>query len=528
MTEVLSPNTKAILLLTAPLITGRGGESADLLAPREYKKLDKHLIGLGAKPADLLTPAADPLLGDCDRAIDKARLERLLGRGFLLSQAIERWHSRAIWVVSWADDTYPQRLKTRLRGDSPAILYGCGDKKILDDGGLAVVGSRYAADALIKYAQHMGRLAALAGRTLVSGGARGIDQAALSGALEAGGKATGVLADSLERAVMQRENRNMLLDEKLVLISPYDPSAGFDVGHAMQRNKLIYALADAALVVSADLKKGGTWAGAIEQLEGLHLVPVFVRKAYESSPGLEALEKKGALPWPEPVDAACMNATLATPVPERAPPPKQIQLPDTSTSDTADQVRDAAPLASQPAAIVPTAADQSALSEADELFVTVRSLVRRLVRRPMSAAEIALGLGVTAPQVQKWLSLLVKEGALKKSKPPVRFFAPPISLFEGERAAADQPALSETEELFMTVRSLVARLVRKPMKAAEVARGLGVNATQAQGWLSLLVKEGMLEKSKRPVVYIARQSTVFEGEVADNSIAKTKPAGSGK
>jgi hypothetical protein len=41
----------------------------------------------------------------------------------------------------------------------------------------------------------------------------------------------------------------------------------------MQRNKLIYALADAALVVTSDFQKGGTWAGAIEQLERLAFIP---------------------------------------------------------------------------------------------------------------------------------------------------------------------------------------------------------------------------------------------------------------
>ena len=49
------------------------------------------------------------------------------------------------------------------------------------------------------------------------------------------------------------------LDGQLVLASPYDPSAGFNVGNAMQRNKFIYALADAALVVNSDLNRGGTW-----------------------------------------------------------------------------------------------------------------------------------------------------------------------------------------------------------------------------------------------------------------------------
>ena len=59
----------------------------------------------------------------------------------------------------------------------------------------------------------------------------------------------------------------------------------------MQRNKLIYALADAALVVSSDYEKGGTWAGAVEQLEKLQFVPVYIRSNGEIGKGLEASYK---------------------------------------------------------------------------------------------------------------------------------------------------------------------------------------------------------------------------------------------
>lgn len=244
MTPVLSPNTQAILLLTAPLIAGRGTASSDLLSPGEYKRLARHLREIQRQPADLLSPDAAEILRACQPVIDEGRLQKLLGRGFLLSQVIERWQARAIWVVSRADAEYPRRLKTRLREDAPAVLYGCGDMALLETGGLAVVGSRHVDDALIDYTMAVGRLAARAGRTLVSGGAKGIDQAAMRGALEGGGKVCGVLADSLEKTTMNREHRNLLLDGQLVLISPYDPSAGFNVGNAMQRNKLIYALAD--------------------------------------------------------------------------------------------------------------------------------------------------------------------------------------------------------------------------------------------------------------------------------------------
>lgn len=300
MSEALSLNTKAILLLTAPLIVGRARnkETADLLTPVEYTKLAAYLQESGRQPADLLGQDADQLLEDCQGMPDYDRLRRLLDRGFLLSQAVERWHARGIWVVSRADDAYPQKLKTRLKRQSPILLYGCGDSEILNSGGLAVVGSRHVNDALVAYTQDIGRLVARNRRTLISGGARGIDQAAMRGALEADGRVVGVLADSLERVVMTREHRDLLLGEQLALVSPYDPNAGFNVGHAMQRNKVIYALADAALVVNAERNKGGTWAGAKEQLETLRLVPVYVRSTGEVSKGLEALKNMGAQPWP--------------------------------------------------------------------------------------------------------------------------------------------------------------------------------------------------------------------------------------
>jgi DNA processing protein len=322
MSLILSPNTQAILLLTAPLIAGRSKETPDPLTLGEYKRLAHQLYKLQRQPADLLAPGGDELLRECQSVIDGARLKRLLARGFLLSQALERWQTRAIWVVSRADAEYPGRLKTRLKNDTPPVLYGCGNAAILDTGGLAVVGSRHVDEALITWTEDIGRLTAKARRTLVSGGARGIDQAAMHGALAAGGTVAGILADSLERAALNREHRHYLMDGQLVLISPYDPSAGFNVGHAMQRNKLIYALADAALVVNADYEKGGTWAGAVEQLEKLRLVPIYVRADGETGMGLEALRGKGALAWTNPETPEALAEALATePKPIDAIPP---------------------------------------------------------------------------------------------------------------------------------------------------------------------------------------------------------------
>ena len=435
MNETLSLNTKAILLLTAPLIFGRGkGEKpTDLLTPGEYTKLAHYLHETGRQPAELLSSDADKLLRNCHHILNHGRLKRLLTRGFLLSQAVERWQSRAIWVVSRSDDGYPQRLKARLKKASPSLLYGCGDREILNSGGLAVVGSRNVNESLIEYTQEIGRLTAKARQTVVSGAARGIDRAAMTGALEAGSKVTGVLVNSLEQTVMTREHRNLLLEGLLVLISPYDPNAGFNVGHAMQRNKVIYALADAALVVNADMNRGGTWAGATEQLEKLRLVPIYVRSTGEPSEGLEALKAKGAMPWPNPKDADELDAIFQPDTPKTPTLPTQSHLQfDALQTPVKPELQ---------AGITPESqiAEARTLSPDEVLYQTIRSLILHVLVKPKKALEVAMELDVTNGQAEKWLKRLVAEGVLEKRNRPVSYVVRQDNLLR-ERHSAETTA----------------------------------------------------------------------------------------
>ena len=313
-------------------------------------------------------------------------------------------------------------------------MYGCGDISLVETGGLAVVGSRHVDDSLIDYTITVGGLAARAGRTIVSGGAKGIDQAAMRGALEAGGRAVGVLADSLEKTAMNRENRNFIIDGQLVLLSPYDPSAGFNVGNAMQRNRLIYALADAALVVSSDLKKGGTWAGAVQQLEKLHLVPVYVRSTGQSSAGLDALRKKGAASWPNPSDANAFESVfkLEVAAPQREPRVNidlfaydlaSINAPQTTRR--ADRVKERskteADSLSSPSTQSRNGAVTSSANLAENLFANVREVMRELLKIPMKETEVAAALEVSAAQARLWLKRLVEERVLEKTRKPVRY-----------------------------------------------------------------------------------------------------------
>ena len=178
------------------------------------------------------------------------------------------------------------------------MLFGAGEVRQLNRGGVAVVGSRNIDEAGAGFAREVGRRAAAAKVPVVSGGARGSDRLAMEGGLGGGGIVLGVLADSLERTVRQADLRQLLLEGQLVLLTPYLPTAGFSVGGAMGRNKVIYGLADFAVVVSSDFQTGGTWGGAVEALKA-GWCPVFARESRDAPRGNAELMKLGAAPLPE-------------------------------------------------------------------------------------------------------------------------------------------------------------------------------------------------------------------------------------
>lgn len=418
MNSYVSSNTQAVLLLMAPLLVGKGEYPSGLFSLGEYNTLAQSLVQIGREPSDLLGPESNEIIEKLYLGIEKERVIRLLGRGFLLSQAIERWQARSIWVVSRGDAEYPKRIKSGLKNSAPVVFYGCGDPELLESGGLAIVGSRHVDPNLVEYTENIGRLAAKSHITVVSGGARGIDQASMRGALQAGGCVVGVLADGLGQLALNRDSREFLMNKQLVLISAYDPGAGFNVGNAMNRNKTIYALADAALVVSSDFETGGTWAGAIEQLGKLRLVPVFVRSTGDAQKGLTALIKKGALKWPEPTIPDELNGILKTKVNPAGVTLEQKELPLGFNYNSSTKTQAPLPLVAETLPSPETAMASKNLSE--ELFSKVRELLSA-IKNPKTTDEIAGELKVSKAQAKEWLLRLVDEGVLKKKGRPARF-----------------------------------------------------------------------------------------------------------
>jgi DNA processing protein len=312
MTKVaISRDGEAILLLCSWL--GLPKEADGPLSQTEWNCLAQAIARSPLeRPAAILGMDAGSLAADLGIPENLSeRVERLLARTGPLAIELERLSSIGIWATTRADETYPGRLKAVLGAKAPPCLFAAGEPELLNLDGFAIVGSREIDEAGKEFADSVGRRCASSGLAVISGGARGTDRYGMAGALDADGQAVGILADSLERTIASRDVRQWIVAGQLTLISHLHPKAPFTVGNAMQRNKLIYAMALAALVVSSDLDKGGTWTGALEDLRA-GWAPLYVRDGDDVPPGNRGLLKRGALPFPEDADLRDLFSPVET------------------------------------------------------------------------------------------------------------------------------------------------------------------------------------------------------------------------
>lgn len=195
------------------------------------------------------------------------RIVELLSRGINMALKLEELENRGIYVLTRSDGDYPARLKKRLGKHAPPLFYYSGDLKLLKIKSLAIVGSRNVSDEDQAIARDVAGKVTEMRMSVVSGGARGVDVISEEMALKCGGVVVSFVADSLEKKIQNRDIRNQIISGQKLLLTAQNPNLGFSAGYAMNRNKFIYALSSGGVVISADYNKGGTWAGAIENIK---------------------------------------------------------------------------------------------------------------------------------------------------------------------------------------------------------------------------------------------------------------------
>lgn len=426
--------TQAILLLTT-YFTKPSGADPKPLTPTEWGRFAEWLLAAGRSPRELLTGDPGALLATWDdRKVTAERVMALLDRGAAMALALEKWLRAGLWVLTRSDAEYPPRLKQRLHGQAPPVLFGCGNKALLSQGGLAVAGSRKVGNDDLGYCRVLGERAAAAGVSIVSGGARGVDETAMLAALQSEGTAVGVMADSLLRVCTSAKYRAYLAKNDLVLVSSFYPEAGFSPGNAMQRNKYIYCLADAGIAVHSGTS-GGTWTGAQEVLKK-GWVPLWVRPNDDPDAGNQALLASGARPAPPNARDIDIAALCRPQTPER--PHDETPSPAVEPGQAAaitQSVTSGAPEASATAQApehdetpppAPGPADDAVGDLADisffQLFVAKAQPL--CAAEPRTAEQLAEDLGLSKTQVNQWAKQAVAENKLRKLSRPARYSMP--------------------------------------------------------------------------------------------------------
>ena len=200
-----------------------------------------------------------------------------------------------IFLVTMADAMYPDRLRNIYQ--PPLLLYGKGAMPLFDEeAAVAVVGTRSCTPYGIHCAEKLGYELTQQGAMVVSGMAKGIDGAAMRGALRFGGFTCGVLGGGVD-VVYPAENRRLYEDIAAtgVLLSEYPPRTEPEGWRFPMRNRILSGLSVAAVVVEAPLRSGAliTAENAMEQGRDVFAIPGPIDAP--NSAGCHRLIREGAI-----------------------------------------------------------------------------------------------------------------------------------------------------------------------------------------------------------------------------------------
>ena len=243
---------RGFLLLTSHL----GNPMRRPLTVAQFRVLTQRMQDSSKNPEDRdLVPEDLKALGYGTEMAE--RIVQLLSEEELLDHYLQRAKKLGCVPVTRVSEGYPLVVRKRRGMDSPGCLWARGDLSLLQEPGIALVGSRELQEENRKFAAEVGRQAALQGYVLVSGNARGADRTAQDSCLANGGKVISVVADELWKQPVR---------ENVLYLSEDDYEEAFSAQRALSRNRVIHALGLKTFVAQTSLKMGGTWDGTVKNL----------------------------------------------------------------------------------------------------------------------------------------------------------------------------------------------------------------------------------------------------------------------
>src|SRR6266511_2755340 len=243
-------------------------------------------VAWNAAPADLAQAGLDlKVIERVIQAREQVDLEKVW----------KKIESQNIHILTWEDESYPQRLKEI--DQPPPVLYIRGEYLPDDLFAVAIVGTRRVTSYGRQSTEELSSFLAANGITVISGLARGVDAIAHQTALKAGGRTIGVLGSGVDK-IYPPEHR--ALAEKMMesgaIISDYAPGTPPDATNFPPRNRIISGLSLAVVVIEAGETSGALITAEFAAEQGREVFAVPGSILAPQSKGTNKLIQNGALP----------------------------------------------------------------------------------------------------------------------------------------------------------------------------------------------------------------------------------------
>ncbi len=215
-----------------------------------------------------------------------------------INKHIDYMEQKNIDIISIKDKNYSQILKEIY--DPPISLYIKGNKEILNNKAIAIIGCRDASEYGKKAAKYFSYNLIKEGFNIVSGLARGIDSYAHIGSVceknEKNGKTIAVIGSGLD-VIYPKENKylfNKIIETGGAIISEYPIGTKPQKMNFPARNRIVSGMSKGILVIEAKEKSGTliTVDFALEQGKEVYVVPGNIDSI--NSVGTNKLIKEGA------------------------------------------------------------------------------------------------------------------------------------------------------------------------------------------------------------------------------------------
>lgn len=288
-----------------------------------------------------------------------------------------------IQEIDIKDEDYPERLRKIKK--PPKKLYVLGNKEILKEKGIAIVGSRDCTEEGIRNAKFFAANIAKAGLTVISGMAKGIDSASHIGALEVKGKTIAVLGNG-PNVIFPPQNKQIyeqILETGGAIISEYPKDTPSQSEYFRQRNRIVSGISLGVLIIEAEVNSGTGITARFAREQGREIFCIPNALNNKKGIGTNMQIKKGATLVLEPKDVIEKYTQKEI---------KQISI---------EELEDL---------------NKTSLIDLSKIKSEYREIYRILTTDELNINELSLKTGIEIKELYQKLFMMEMEGLIKSNK----------------------------------------------------------------------------------------------------------------